>query len=386
MAKKRLLILFNQLLTPQISTGGDVLSTEIISNLNFYFEVISPSFAHHDLVSKIKDATFFSSDDSKIHYPGGLVGGLKILLSYIHRTIKTINVFSQIKKADGIYLTGDFFCNSVPSIIYKILHPKTKIFCNFYHLNPLPWKRENNVIFSITSWFLQHFSLLIMRPFVDKFFVLSQEGKDILKRFGIKDHKILISGAGVGNSFSKIIGTKGYSHCDILFVGRLNKTKGIFDAIHCLKMIKKTIPDVKMGIVGSCTESDMKKIRKMVIKHKLDNNFHYFGYISNEEKIKLMKSTTVLIAPSYEEGFGIGILEGITSGMRVVAYSLPVYKLIFDKYKSRINYVQIGDIKAMSNIIIRLLKNDKTTNKFIKVPTWDDIAKIQEDVITKHLS
>lgn len=382
--KKKVLIFLNQLLTPQIATGGDVLSTEIVSKLNFDIQIIAPSFAHPDLVMKIKNATCISSDNSKIKYSGGLIGGIIIFYSYVYRTLKTVTLFHKFVQIDGLYLTGDFFCNAIPAVIYKIIHPKTKIFCNFYHLNSQPWKRENNFIFSSASWVMQYFSVFLLKIFGDIFFVLSKEGVGILKKKGVKAGKIVISGAGVSEDFYKIKAEIGYSYCDILFVGRLNKTKGIYDAMRCLILIKKVCPTIRLGVIGASTDTELAKIKNIITKNKLTRNFHHFGYVSNEEKIKLMKSTSILIAPSHEEGFGIGVLEGVASGMKVAAYDLPVYKLIFDQYRDRINYSPSGNVKSLSNNLVKLLE-EGGTNRPVKVSTWEDVAKIQEVAIARNL-
>lgn len=383
--KKRLLVLFNQLLTTKIASGGDVLSSEIISKFNFSINIISPLDTQADLKSKIKTATYFSSDNIHIKYMGGFIGGLEILYSYMIRTVKTIFLFPDVDHVDGVYLTGDFLCNSLPAAIYKIFHPKTKIFCNFFHLNPVPWKRKNRFIYSLTSLILQRFSLFIIKLIADHIFVLTSEGKGILLNLGFKPERISISGAAVSSDFRKKY-KKAKASTDILYVGRLNKTKGIFDALECLKIICQSIPSCTLGVIGSSTKSDMDSIQNLLRKYKLNRNFRYFGYVSNEKKIQLMKSTPILIAPSYEEGFGIGILEGIASSMKVVAYNLPVYKLIFKKYKNNIKYVSIGNTHSMAKEVCKLWKL-KTRNKKPKdVPIWKDIANLQEKTIKKNLN
>lgn len=377
-------VLANQLLSPNLASGGDVLAAEVLSRFHHRLIVIAPKKSHQSLGLLIPSADYISSDESNIHPQPNLIGGALILAVYLLRTIKTLLYFLRRHDFDALYLTGDFFCNSVPAIVYKIIHPKTKIFCNFYHLNPVPWKRENNFIFSFASWSLQRFSLFLLKNFGDIFFVLSKEGVSILKKRGVEANKIMISGAGVSGDFYKIKAEKGYGHCDILFVGRLNKTKGIYDALRCLILIKKAYPTVKLGVIGASTDTELAKIKNIVNKNKLTRNFHYFGYVSSEEKIKLMRSTPILIAPSHEEGFGIGVLEGVASGMKVAAYDLPVYKLIFNQYRERIYYSPTGNVKSLSNNLVKLLK-ENGINKPIKVLTWKDVAKIQEGVIARNL-
>jgi len=379
----KIYVLANQLLTSNLASGGDVLAVEILKNLKYEITFISPSISRSVLHDSIPKAKFISSDNSNIKPQSGFIGGISILLLYIYRTIKTSIYFIKNHKIPVLYLTGDFICNSIPAAVYKLFVPKARIYCNFYHLNPVPWKRENRFLYSITSYILQRFSLLLIKLISDHTFVLTAEGRDILVSLGFSPKKITISGAAVSKEY--LIKSKRLKgRYDLLFVGRLNKTKGIYDAIDVLKDIKKIFPKVKMAVAGSSTNNEMIVIDKLIKEHDLKNNFIYLGYISNNEKIRIMRSTPILTAPSHEEGFGMGILESFACGMNVVAYDLPVYKLIFAKYKKYIKYIPVGNTKAMSKELCKLLKQNTKNYKPLTVPVWKDIAIIQERIINKN--
>lgn len=374
----------NQLLTPGLATGGDVLSIEVLKKFSDELMVIAPRYTHLDLQNVLINAKFISSDNFNFQPLSKVLGGVGVLAVYFYRSLTSSIYFLNKHDFDALYLTGDFFCNSIPATFYKILNPKIKIFCNFYHLNPNPWKRENRFINSLVSFILQRLSLTLIRKISDHIFVLSEEGRNNLIKLGFGRNKITISGAGVSEQFTRK--TKQFKkEYDLLFIGRLNKTKGIYDALEVLKKVKKSFKNVKMAIVGSCAEDELIKINSYNANNKLKNNFYYLGYTSNEVKNRLMETTPILLAPSHEEGFGIGILEGIASGMKIVAYDLSVYKLIFKKYKDRIIYSRIGDTTSMANSVCRLMGEKISSNKSIKVTTWNEVANIQRIIITKSL-
>jgi glycosyltransferase involved in cell wall biosynthesis len=60
----------------------------------------------------------------------------------------------------------------------------------------------------------------------------------------------------------------------------------------------------------------------------------------------------VLVAPSYEEGWGIAVCEALASGVPVVAYRHPVLDEVFgDAYLG----IRRGDIDRMADLAVRLL-------------------------------
>ena len=68
-----------------------------------------------------------------------------------------------------------------------------------------------------------------------------------------------------------------------------------------------------------------------------------------------------------------------------ISTNTSVYKIIFDKYKDRIIYSQVGEISSLANSICQLMGEKTTPNTPIKVPTWREVAKIQRKIIETTL-
>jgi len=79
------------------------------------------------------------------------------------------------------------------------------------------------------------------------------------------------------------------------------------------------------------------------------------GFVSEDEKRRILGESRVLVAPSYEEGWGISVCEALASGVPVVAYRHSVLDELFD---SAYLGVSPGDIEGLAGIAARVLTDD----------------------------
>lgn len=111
------------------------------------------------------------------------------------------------------------------------------------------------------------------------------------------------------------------------------------------------------------------------------------GLLPEEEKIAVLKASKVFVFPSYEEGFGIAILEAMACGLPVVAYDLPAYKVFGNDC---IIKVPVGNKKAFSEVIKEFLLNERlrleagnVSKKIASRFNWDKIVGNELKVISK---
>lgn len=103
----------------------------------------------------------------------------------------------------------------------------------------------------------------------------------------------------------------------ILFLGRLEKRKGIEFLIDAYSVLKKHYPHVRLDIAGSGAK------RKYLEKYVKQNNIEgisFLGYVSESKKIELMNNADVYCSPApYGESFGMVLLESMAVGVPIVA-------------------------------------------------------------------
>jgi glycosyltransferase involved in cell wall biosynthesis len=114
----------------------------------------------------------------------------------------------------------------------------------------------------------------------------------------------------------------------IVTVGRLCKRKGQADLLRGFAKIQKSHPETHLDIVGSGPQRAA--LEELSAELDVRENVEFHGFVSEEEKIRLLNHGELFVFGSHQEGFGIGILEAMAAGLPVVARYLPVYEEFFE--------------------------------------------------------
>jgi len=114
----------------------------------------------------------------------------------------------------------------------------------------------------------------------------------------------------------------------ILYIGRLEKRKGVRYLISAFKQLQHQHPEYKLIIAGDGPDRD--KLEKMV-QAKNIKNVTFTGYIDEQTKLELLSTSRIYCAPAiFGESFGIVLLEAMASGAVVVAGDNPGYSSVMN--------------------------------------------------------
>lgn len=176
----------------------------------------------------------------------------------------------------------------------------------------------------------------------------------------------------------------------LFFLGLLDefhRYKGLDYLLFALKMIKATIPDVKLvvGGVGGLLE-EYKKLAKTLGIHA---NVEFVGFIPDDMLCEYYNRCNLFVLPSlgYQEGFGMVLLEALACGKPVVTTSLVgIAREIQAKNLGRVIAPKSAD--TLAKVILELLKNEALCEKMGKNGramveaqyTWDAIAARLETI------
>lgn len=105
---------------------------------------------------------------------------------------------------------------------------------------------------------------------------------------------------------------------NILFMSRLVPGKGADLAILAFSMLKSS--NINLLIAGDGPEKE--KLLILVKKLNIENNVTFLNWVSEEEKEKIFKKTSVFLLPSKRDSFGMGYIEAMS-------YSTPCFGLKF---------------------------------------------------------
>ena len=115
---------------------------------------------------------------------------------------------------------------------------------------------------------------------------------------------------------------------NILFVGRLEKRKGLGDLLRAYRSIVDRVPKSRLIIVGDGPLRG--RVESYISRHRLPNVV-MAGYVPESVKPRFYDSADIFCAPATgAESFGIVLLEALASGLPVIATEVPGYMSVLE--------------------------------------------------------
>jgi glycosyltransferase involved in cell wall biosynthesis len=301
-----------------------------------------------------------------------------VIYTYLRRIICAIFLKLEIKNNAILWSTSDFLPDVFPAFLLKRKNPRMIWIASIYHLIPDPFKRSGRLKLSnVLSYVGQWVSLLMIRRQADLIQTETRFLKSkLVKKYKMSSERIIVIPSGIDTKVIEASSSKEKIY-DACFLARLHPSKGIFDLIKAWEYVCERKKDVKLAIAGGGPIKILGKLKSMVKSLGLERNVAILGFLSEEEKYKLLRSSKLYLLPSYEEGIPITFYEAMYCGLPVVTYYLPTYEEIKDYIVS----VPLGDVKKLAEEIIRLLEDEDLAlrlgdkgRKLAKEHTWDKVA------------
>lgn len=141
---------------------------------------------------------------------------------------------------------------------------------------------------------------------------------------------------------------------NILFVGRLEKRKGLKYLLRAMAGVWDHFPEARLIVVGSGPL--LEDYRALVEAHRV-RNVIFTGFVSGEDLPSYYHSCDVFCAPSTgQESFGIVLLEAMASGKPLVASDIPGYNFVVTHGVEGL-LVPPKDEQALALSLVRLLSD-----------------------------
>lgn len=303
-----------------------------------------------------------------------------ILSNLLRLTIATLGIIRNLRKHNVVYSTSDFLNDTVPAIFLKSVDKKVKWIVSVYHIVPYPSKRPGNFSFSnVFSFIAQQVSLLLIAKWSDMIQTEANFVRDeLIRRYRISPKKIIVCQSGINPKVIDYLSrSKGkiYYAC---FLARLHKSKGIYDLIEAWKHVCKCDNNAKLAIAGGGPLEIVNEIKNKIKALNLERNVFYLGFLSEEDKYKLLRASKLFVLPSYEEGIPITFYEAMYCDLPIVTYYLPSYVDIQDYLVK----VPLGDVKELAEVLVMVLQDEELRHKLggkgkklAEEHTWDKVAE-----------
>ena len=178
---------------------------------------------------------------------------------------------------------------------------------------------------------------------------------------------------------------------NILFVGRLEKRKGLDHLLKAYQQVKKELPNSRLIVVGPGTRL-RKKYEKRVRRNHLEDVV-FVGYTPYEELPRYYKTADVFCSPATgRESFGIVLLEAMAVGKPIVATSIEGYASVMTHGKEGL-LVPPKDDKELARALISLMTDESLRQQMAakgmitaQEYNWEKIARRVFDYYVRILS
>lgn len=156
--------------------------------------------------------------------------------------------------------------------------------------------------------------------------VLSELERKLLKeKFNYAYAKVLSN--SIDTSTFKINSVRQLSKNPILlYLGRIEKNKGIVELVEALKLLKND--SIFRFIL--CGAGPLTEYCKIECDKFLGENFEFKGVVYGEEKINIIKESNIFLLPSYFEGLPMALLETMAAGVVPIVTNVGSMKYIVE--------------------------------------------------------
>ena len=162
---------------------------------------------------------------------------------------------------------------------------------------------------------------------------------------------------------------------NLLFIGNLIKTKGVFELLTAAKKLSDEKIDFELSIIGKGPEES--NLASYIAENNLNESIKLIGGVPHELLDQWFSKSHALILPSYREGVPNVIMEALATGTPVVATSVGGIPEVIN---NEVNGILLEDYQP--NTIyqgIRSLMNEAWSSedilKSVESYTWENTSE-----------
>jgi glycosyltransferase involved in cell wall biosynthesis len=272
-----------------------------------------------------------------------LPGQFKLFYDYFRRVIGTGRHLKRISSQDYVHAVTDYWFDVLPAVRSRAQRKLTLLGMDAPSPREILWRSRPDVpasrLPSVYYWLSQTVSLRLFRRCPRKrMLYVHPTMRERLLKLGYREDEIIFGSNGVDVYIADKVPTQEKIY-DAAWIGRVHAQKGIDDLVATLAYLAKNIENFRALLIGRIRE----ELAPRVEAAGISRHVHFSGFVAEEEKFRLFKSSRVFLMPSHYESWGLVIGEALVCGIPVVAYDLPAYRPVFGDF---LRYVPCFDLSA----------------------------------------
>lgn len=214
------------------------------------------------------------------------------------------------------------------------------------------WEFEKKVVGRIVPFFQATFGraggmIVLAREFQDKIREYGYQKPVFLETTVVDD---FIFDYGEGHTDAQ----EGETVSVLLFLSRVEKVKGIYETIDSFHRLQARHPNIVLNVAGTGGELET---AKQYVAEKGIRNAHFLGWVTGEEKARVLYESDIFLLASYHgEGMPCSLLEAMASGLSVVTTNAGGIKDFFQPRKMGL-FVRPADTDDLERQLDELLSD-----------------------------
>jgi len=318
------------------------------------------------ITNKVKDEKYEELENLKIitvnptiQYKGGLPPTFFDNIRYVSNAFQKGRNIIKNEKIDIIH-SNNFspaLACSLVSYFTKIPHITTvhDIFSAYDKDFWKKWAKQSNVS-NTNARLVPFFEKLMMKFRFDCIHTVSNATKNDIQKIGTKKPIHIIPNC-IQDQEQIIVEPK---KTQFVCLGRLVFYKNVEVILKSFTIIIKKFPDAKLIIAGDGPHKE--SLQELVKKLDINNNITFTGYVTPQQKIKLLSESNALLFPSIIEGFGLVMLEAFQQKRPVIVSNIPPMSDIIENNKTGY-LIDPHDEKQWAEKIIHLINEPEISQK-----------------------
>ena len=175
-----------------------------------------------------------------------------------------------------------------------------------------------------------------------------------------------------------------------LYVGRLRRYKGVDLAIKALALARRERPDLSLDIAGS--GEDRSRLSDLARSLGVESAVRFLGFVNEEAKLALLRTTWSNVFPSPKEGWGITVMEAAACGTPSIASDSPGLRDSVRDGETGF-LVPHGDVPGLARRMLACANDRSLVDRLGRAAralaeqwSWDDAARATEAHLERVLA
>ena len=324
-----------------------------------------------------------------IIWPAAFYKKLGFTILYLMRTVKGVTEALRISALNTyekvvIYSSSDFWPDSIPAWILKMMSGKANWVAGFYLFASDPFSKESpyrgkRLVRGLFYCLSQIPVYYLVRKYADMVFVTNELDRwRFIDGKRLTPEKVIAVRGGVDTKTPALIPEPKEKRFDAVYIGRFHPQKGVLELIDIWKYVSQKKKGVRLAMIG-VGELD-NEVREKIKKFGLETNITLFGFKDGIEKIKIFKDSKIVAHPAIYDSGGMAACEAMSCGLPGVSFDLPALSSYYPKGMIK---TSCYDLKVFAENIVQLLNDEGLYRKLQKealelAKEWDWNKRAEE--------